>query len=164
MSKLRRSIRQLGLLVALVAWPAGVTRAAALDCQGTPGEVRLIVLIEGARSREGLIDVTVYPDDPQRFLKRGGPIRGLSGLTTATETPVTRMCIWLQRPGAYAISVYHDADSDGRFDQSFIGLPKEGYGFSNNPSTLVGPPSFRAARFVVREGDVQIIIRLSYFG
>jgi uncharacterized protein (DUF2141 family) len=74
------------------------------------------------------------------------------------------MCVWLPSPGAYAISAYHDANRNGRFDQSFIGLPQEGYGFSNNPSTLLGPPSFRAARFVVPAEEARITIRLSYLG
>jgi len=156
------TVRLLGLLAACLAGSAA-SHAAEPGCQGQPGQVRLIVVVENVRSPEGLVDVTIYPDEPQRFLKRGGPIRGLSGVTANAETPVTRMCVWLPSPGAYAISVYHDANGNHEFDQNFIGLPTEGFGFSNNPALRIGPPSFEAARFLAK-GDLTITIRLRYVG
>ena len=36
-------------------------------------------------------------------------------------------------PGSYAVSVFHDANSNGKLD-TFAGIPREGYGFSNNPA------------------------------
>jgi len=157
-----RSVLLSGLLAASLAW-SSAGQAAEPDCKGQQGEVRLFVVIENIRSHDGLISVTVYPDEPQRFLKRGGPIRGLSGVTASAGLPVTRMCLWLPSPGAYAISVYHDANGNHEFDQNFIGLPTEGFGFSNNPTLLVGPPSFETARFLIK-GDSTITIRLRYVG
>lgn len=45
-------------------------------------------------------------------------------------------------PGSYAASVLHDENSNNKLDQNFFGVPREGYGVTNNPK-----PRFRGARF-----------------
>ena len=61
------------------------------------------------------------------------------------------------KPGAYSIAVFHDTNGNGKLDRSFIGLPNEPYGFSNDVGRR-GPPSFEAARIVVREPSTTIVI------
>jgi uncharacterized protein (DUF2141 family) len=55
--------------------------------------------------------------------------------------------------GDYAIAVIHDENSNKKLD-TFAGIPKEGFGFSNNPAILFGPPRFSAARFTLG-GDAE---------
>jgi uncharacterized protein (DUF2141 family) len=45
-------------------------------------------------------------------------------------------------PGTYAASVLHDENNSGDMDKGLGGVPKEGYGVTNNPK-----PRFRAARY-----------------
>ena len=45
-------------------------------------------------------------------------------------------------PGRYGASVLHDENRSGEMDRNLAGIPKEGYGVTNNPK-----PKFRAARF-----------------
>lgn len=59
----------------------------------------------------------------------------------------------------YAVTIYHDANSNGELDTNFIGLPKERYGFSNNPSTRFGPPGFSKCLFTI-DKNTQIEMRL----
>jgi uncharacterized protein (DUF2141 family) len=132
------------------------------DCIGAPTQTRLLVTVENVKAAQGTIRFTVYPDDPGRFLKRGGPIRGLSGLPVTATAPSTQACIWLPGPGGYALSIYHDANGNGRFDQNFIGLPLEGFGFSNNPTNLVSAPKLDQARITVGGGETAIHVRLRY--
>ena len=61
------------------------------------------------------------------------------------------------KPGADAVAVFHDTNGNGKLDRSFIGLPNEPYGFSNDVGRR-GPPSFEAARIVVREPSTTIVI------
>ena len=49
-------------------------------------------------------------------------------------------------PGWYAVSVVHDQNNNAELDKNFLGLPKEPYGFSNNPNSL-GKPSFEEVKF-----------------
>ena len=65
-------------------------------------------------------------------------------------------------PGAYAVAIHHDENSDGEMNTNFIGLPKEGYGFSNNAQVNFSPPVFEAADFNLGEGDKSISLRVVY--
>src|ERR1700731_1629727 len=49
--------------------------------------------------------------------------------------------------GIYAVTVLHDEDSDGKMRFNWIGMPTEGYGFSNNAKATLFAPSFNAASF-----------------
>lgn len=60
--------------------------------------------------------------------------------------------------GNYAISVFHDEDSDGELDVgSFLGIPEEGFGFSNNPAIGFSQPDFNDCKFVVEEHQNVIV-------
>lgn len=39
-------------------------------------------------------------------------------------------------PGRYAVQVLHDANDNGKLDTNIVGMPTEGYGFSNNPQVM----------------------------
>jgi len=60
--------------------------------------------------------------------------------------------------GNYAVKLFHDANDNGEMDTNLIGLPQEGYGFSNNGGSF-GPASFSDAKVEVNN-DVLINIRL----
>ena len=61
------------------------------------------------------------------------------------------------KPGSYSIAVFHDVNGNGQLDRSFIGLPNEPYGFSNDVGRR-GPPNFEAARIVVKEPATTVVI------
>lgn len=61
--------------------------------------------------------------------------------------------------GDYAVTLFHDKNSDGKLNTNFIGIPKEPYGFSNNPMALFGPPSYEKCLFEVK-GDKMITVEL----
>ena len=63
-------------------------------------------------------------------------------------------------PGTYAIAVVHDENSNNKMDTAIF-LPKEGFGFSRNPTITVGPPSFKSASFAVT-GDATASIKMKY--
>ncbi len=67
----------------------------------------------------------------------------------------TRVCIYVPKPGIYAIAVYHDQDGNRKFNRSGIGFPKEPFGFSNNASTLAGLPAFKSVRINVLQGRLR---------
>lgn len=50
-------------------------------------------------------------------------------------------------PGTYAVAILHDENNNQKMDKNILGLPKEGYGFSNNASAPFGPPSYKKASF-----------------
>ncbi|MGI9169878.1 MAG: DUF2141 domain-containing protein [Caulobacteraceae bacterium] len=135
--------------------PAG---ARSQDCQGTPSNARLSLVIEGVRSDHGLMTASLYPDDKSQFLVKNG---ALKVWRDAAQAPETKLCIWLRGPGTYAVAVYHDANANRRLDLGVFG-PTEAYGFSNNPRILFSKPSFDSVKFQAGAGETTIHIRLNH--
>jgi uncharacterized protein (DUF2141 family) len=65
-------------------------------------------------------------------------------------------------PGDYAISTFHDENSDGKIARNFIGMPKEGVGASNDAKGSFGPPKYDDARFNYPGGAKSMTIHIRY--
>jgi uncharacterized protein (DUF2141 family) len=65
-------------------------------------------------------------------------------------------------PGIYAVSVFHDENSNGKLDTNFMGIPREGVGASNNAKGRFGPPKFSAAAFQHASGRTNLNICINY--
>lgn len=61
--------------------------------------------------------------------------------------------------GDYAVLLTHDENDNGKLDTNLVGMPVEGYGFSNNPQVM-RKPTFDEARFSVPAGGTAIDISL----
>ena len=55
--------------------------------------------------------------------------------------------------GEYAIKMYQDENDNNKMDFNMMGIPKEGYGFSNNVGRF-GQPDYKEAKFTVKENTV----------
>ena len=49
--------------------------------------------------------------------------------------------------GTYALAIYQDVNSSGKIDKNIIGIPTEGYAFSNNYKPTVKAPCFNDCKF-----------------
>lgn len=116
---------------------------------------RVEVVITGIRDTTGVVMVGVFKD-PKSFLKKPD-----YGTTVKSQKGELRAIIDGVPPGDYAISIVHDANHNKKMDSNFMGIPKEGFGFSNNVMGTFGPPSFEKARFKVST-SMQIRIRARY--
>lgn len=148
---------------AAIAIAAGLSAAppALADpaCAGapTPTASKLVVQVVGVRPAMGEVAITLYPDDRRRFLAKGGKLHRQRVKAQAS----VRACFWLPQ-GAYAVAVYHDRDGDRDFDRTLVGLPAEGFGFSNDPETKTGLPPLSAVRFRVGAGERVMPIQMKY--
>lgn len=52
--------------------------------------------------------------------------------------------------GEYAVKLIHDDNDNNKLDTNILGIPKEGYGFSNNGGAF-GPPAYKEAKFTVKD-------------
>ena len=64
--------------------------------------------------------------------------------------------------GTYAIACLHDENGNGKMDYNVMGLPKEGYGFSNDAMGMLGPPNFRAAKIALDSPSLSLSIKIHY--
>jgi uncharacterized protein (DUF2141 family) len=102
------TMAQVGLLsIAALAFP--ITANAQTECQGPKSDTSIEVTVTGLRDAKGQIAVTLYADDSSRFLvKRGSMYTG----RVSAVAPATTMCLYVPKPGVYALAVYHDANAD----------------------------------------------------
>ena len=52
----------------------------------------------------------------------------------------------------YAVAIYHDKNSNDKFD-TFLSIPQEKFGFSNDAKVFFGPPSFDEASFYLKKNQ-----------
>jgi uncharacterized protein (DUF2141 family) len=65
-------------------------------------------------------------------------------------------------PGTYAVSVFHDENSNGQLDTNLLGMPTEGVGASNDARGNFGPPKFAAAAFRFQGGRTDLTVTINY--
>jgi uncharacterized protein (DUF2141 family) len=61
----------------------------------------------------------------------------------------------------YAIRYFHDENTNDELDTNILGIPKEGYGFSNDAYGKFGPKDFKEWLFEV-SGDTKIRMNTEY--
>jgi uncharacterized protein (DUF2141 family) len=150
-----------------IATPAGAESAPApglaptppAGCTGPASGTWINVVAEGLRNSNGLLAVTLYADDSSRFLAKKGSL--YVGRVDA-QSGTTRACIFVPKPGVYALALYHDENASRGLDRSGIGLPTEGYGFSNNPATLAGLPTFKSVRINIPKTGLTTRVKMKY--
>lgn len=64
--------------------------------------------------------------------------------------------------GVYAVTAHHDENSNNRIDTNWLGIPKEGFGCSNDATGFLGPPSFEDAKFNLNSDTKKISIKIRY--
>ena len=64
--------------------------------------------------------------------------------------------------GEYALSVLHDENGDKQMKSSWLGQPREGFGFSGRPRYNFGPPTFSDAAFLLVSTNREIVIWMKY--
>jgi uncharacterized protein (DUF2141 family) len=67
-------------------------------------------------------------------------------------------------PGNYAIAVLDDENRNGAMDSNWLGIPQEGFAFSNNVRVgLTGPPSFEQCRLQIDTSGFRHHMALNYW-
>lgn len=114
----------------------------------------LTITVENIRNMDGLLKVCVF-DNEADFMQQ--PV--ICEDVTDFSKPEHELSLSIPIGRRYAIIVYHDLNANGKLDRNILGIPSEPYGFSNNPSTRFGPPSFDKANFDAAKLN-NIVIRL----
>ncbi len=118
---------------------------------------KIKIAVSNINQIDGEIHYGVY-DNATLFPKEEGKLIG--GFKKASDVLNTGITIENLEESYYAIAIYHDLNSNFKFD-TFLAIPKEKYGFSNNAKVFFGPPKFNdASIFVGKNETVEIDIEL----
>lgn len=64
--------------------------------------------------------------------------------------------------GTYAVSVHHDANSNGKLNKLLRFIPKEGFSSSNNTRDVKQGPTYDQSSFEVNSDSTSITIEMKY--
>ena len=126
---------------------------AGLQSQAGDNNGKLTVKVTNLGDMKGQLMVGLF-DKEDNFLKE--PIKGINMKASAEGQEI----VFENVPfGSYAVSVIHDENENGELD-TFMVIPTEPYGFSNNAMGKFGPPSFEQTKITI-SGETTIEIKLN---
>ena len=107
----------------------------------------LTIKILNIEESVGFNHFAVY-DDPDFFPKKQGKKIGFK--KKVNDLINNEVTIKDLDESYYAIAIYHDKNSNDKFD-TFLSIPQEKYGFSNDAKVFLGPPNFDDASFYLEK-------------
>ncbi|UJP64586.1 DUF2141 domain-containing protein [Mongoliitalea daihaiensis] len=123
--------------------------------QSSKGTLELTV--ENAKNDQGIIRILVFnqsngfPDQADKAIRMANvSVKNKVGTVKIEDLPL----------GTYAVAVFHDTSNTGKIRTNVLGYPVDRYGFSNNATGLLGPPSFEKAAFQLTTGKNSITISM----
>lgn len=128
-----------------------------LSQTGAVATADLAVEITNLRSQKGVVRICLTAD-PGNF---PGCIDDADAVTRSVPATQDKFRFEGLPQGDYAVAVIHDENSNKKLD-TFVGIPREGFGFSRNPPIRFGPPRFAAARFTVSGDADRQQVRMRY--
>ncbi len=121
-----------------VLWAAILTAGAV-----TASAADLTITIKDVRNGAGLVRIGVY-DGAASFLKP--PLAKAREQVKASPGEV-KLVLHDLPAGKYAVASFHDENQSGKLEYGPLGVPLQGYGFSNDAQSPEGPPAFAQAAF-----------------
>lgn len=107
----------------------------------------LKVVLTGVSSDDGSLMLALV-DSERAFISKKNDTEIFRGASLTIQKGRAEYVFKNLPYGEYAIKAFHDRNDNQRLDTNSIGIPTEGYGFSNNARGLFGPPNYSKARFV----------------
>lgn len=107
--------------------------------------------ITGVNSNKGKIYIQLFKGQEnytQNIAEASSVIKAEKGAIKAIFNNISA--------GEYALRFFHDENNDGKLATNFLGMPQEGYGFSNNAKPNFGPASYHDMKFLVSENDATV--------
>ena len=118
------------------------------------------VTVTGIRSEKGQIAIGVFTDDEsfrkdKAVLEIQFPKKDLNNGSMTVSFSL--------EPGTWGLALLDDEDNNRLMEYNFLGIPKEGFGFSDYYHTGLSKPSFEMFSFdLVKDQSKSIKIKVRY--
>jgi uncharacterized protein (DUF2141 family) len=117
----------------------------------------LTVTVKGVRNANGAVLGAVYDEAgfmQQPRAKAVARVKAAPGAVVLTFHGLPA--------GRYAVATFHDGNGNGKLDRNNLGVPTEGYGFSNDAQGSAGRPKFGQAAFSFDGAAKALAVDLDY--
>lgn len=147
------------VLTALLLTATTVPLALSSSSAAASDSAGLTIRMSGFRSAGGQVLIAIYRGE-QGF--PGTADRAWKTVVTRVADGRASISLADVPVGDYAIAVVHDENGNNKLDTSWIGMPREGIGTSNNAKGRMGPPKYRDAKFAVTADGAVQAIKIAY--
>ncbi|MEM9925432.1 MAG: DUF2141 domain-containing protein [Cyanobacteria bacterium P01_D01_bin.50] len=149
MKKIQVGILFLSIIGSLVFLPSA---------NGTDNS-NLNVTINGLKNQKGKVCFNLFSSS--RGFPSNKKLALQSKCINIKETPL-QLNFKSLKAGTYALSIYHDANTDNKFNRNALGMPVEGFAFSRNPQVLTSAPDFGDSAIFVAGENMNIEVNMNY--
>lgn len=126
------------------------------------GQARLEIEITNIRSEQGHILLSFYSDESQYPRDAAPGYKDIRIPKDELSNGTLKYVLEVTEPGSYVIAILDDENDSGDMDYNKVGLPLEGFGFSNNIKPFLSAPPYRKCLFDLKEGLNKISITVRY--
>lgn len=116
------------------------------------GQYSLKIEISDLRNNSGQIILELNNENGER----------ISGFYQGIDNNKSIIIINNLKPGKYSFKYFHDENKNEKLDTNILGIPKEGFGFSNNAKGTFGPPAFNKTVFDLKS-DRTVRCNIQYY-
>ncbi len=113
----------------------------------------LVVTLSGMKSDDGSLVYAMW-SGPEGWLETNTVREGFVAISDGASQIRFENLPY----GEYGISVYHDLNDNRKLDTGFFRVPREPFGFSNEPKLRFGPPKYEDAAFMLNQPEQTIHI------
>ncbi|MBW6458399.1 MAG: DUF2141 domain-containing protein [FCB group bacterium] len=107
-------------------------------------QLSLTIEIEGLRNNKGYLQFELINEFGEKA----------AAISQSISDNICIIQIKDLKPGKYTFKYFHDENNNKELDTNWLGIPKEGFGFSNDPGLTLGPPSFEKTVFELKGSSV----------
>ncbi len=131
-----------------------------INSKKTSAPILISVIIKDIKTPNGQILMGIYKDDVS--FDKELPYKKVQAFKTKISNGILLVEVKLE-PGKYGISLMDDENFNGKMDYNFIGIPKEGFGFSNYYHTGLTKPKLKSFSFeVIENKNTKVEVKMKY--
>ena len=134
--------------------------AITINIKKTSVPILISVTIKDIKTPNGQILMGIYKDDVS--FDKEIAYKKVQAFKTKISNGTLVVEVKLE-PGKYGISLMDDENFNGKMDYNFIGIPKEGFGFSNYYHTGLTKPKLKSFLFeVIENKNTKVEVKMKY--
>ncbi len=134
--------------------------AITINIKKTSVPIVISVTIKDIKTPNGQILMGIYKDDVS--FDKEIAYKKVQAFKTKISNGTLMVEVKLE-PGKYGISLMDDENFNGKMDYNFIGIPKEGFGFSNYYHSGLTKPKLNSFAFdVIENKNTKVEVKMKY--
>ena len=134
--------------------------AITINIKKTSVPIVISVTIKDIKTPNGQILMGIYKDDVS--FDKEIAYKKVQAFKTKISNGILLVEVKLE-PGKYGISLMDDENFNGKMDYNFIGIPKEGFGFSNYYHSGLTKPKLKSFAFeVIENKNMKVEVKMKY--